>query len=421
MQDLAIDKNIAGVRPKIKEYRLYQALVIKILSGMNKGRLVMHLPNGEKLLFGNSNESINAEIKINNFEFFKKCVLYGDIGFGEAYMDGDWDSENITDVISWMILNIENSPAISGSKKRFSPVSFLKIINKLSNKLNENTLSGSSRNISAHYDLNNKFFELFLDRSMTYSSGIFSGNNNSLEYAQAYKYERLCTKLNIKESDKILEIGSGWGGFAIYAARKYGCRITTVTISKEQYEYANKRIEEENLSDKIEIKLLDYRQIEGRFDKIVSIEMLEAVGHKYLRKFFKKCSRLLTDKGTLGLQVITCPDSRYDSFRKGVDWIQKHIFPGSLLPSIAEINKSVNATGEMYLHDLKNFGLDYARTLSIWRKNFNDNLNKVFSLGFDNKFARKWNYYFSYCEAAFKMRNINVVQMIYTKPNNLNL
>jgi cyclopropane-fatty-acyl-phospholipid synthase len=226
--------------------------------------------------------------------------------------------------------------------------------------------------------------------------------------------------LSLKPTDHVLEIGTGWGGNAIHIAKNYGCLVTTATISEEQYKLATERIESEKLSDKIKVVLQDYRLLEGQFDKIVSIEMLEAVGHKFLDVYFKKCQELLKKDGILAIQVITCPDSRYDSLRGGVDWIQKHIFPGSLLPSVAAINSAINNTGNLTLVDLKDIGLDYAKTLLLWRTKFNEQLNQVKALGFDEHFVRKWNYYMSYCEAAFEMRNINVMQMVYSRPNNTN-
>ena len=241
-----------------------------------------------------------------------------------------------------------------------------------------------------------------------------------LQQAQVEKYDRLCKQLSIQPSDHVLEIGTGWGGNAIHLAKTYGCRVTSATISEEQFKLATERIAKENLSDKITVVLKDYRLLEGEFDKIVSIEMLEAVGHKFLDVYFKKCNELLKKDGILALQVITCPDSRYDSLRNGVDWIQKHIFPGSLLPSVSAINTSINNTGNLTMVDLKDMGLHYAKTLAIWREQFNKNLAEVKQLGFDERFIRKWNYYLCYCEAAFEMRNINVMQMVYARPNNIN-
>jgi cyclopropane-fatty-acyl-phospholipid synthase len=242
----------------------------------------------------------------------------------------------------------------------------------------------------------------------------------TLEQAQMAKYDRLCQQMNLKKEDHVLEIGSGWGGNAIHMAKNYGCYVTSVTISEEQCKLAKERVEQEGLSDKINIVLRDYRYLSGQFDKIVSIEMLEAVGAQFYDLYFKKCHELLKKDGILAIQVITCPDSRFESLRSGVDWIQKHIFPGSLLPSVAAINRAVNNTGDMTLVDLKDMGLDYARTLEMWRIEFNKKINEVKQLGFDDRFIRKWNYYLSYCEGAFAMRNINVMQMVYSRPNNTN-
>jgi cyclopropane-fatty-acyl-phospholipid synthase len=399
----------------------YKRIVLGILSRMNKGQLNVTFPNGDVETFGGNDKMIVANIKINNTRFFKRIVMFGDIGFGESYVDGDWETDNITDVISWMILNVEYNPAVSGSGSKFSPISLLKIINKAYHKFNINSKSGSKKNISEHYDLNNDFFKLWLDESMTYSSAIFEGDTTDLKQAQIAKYDRLCRQLKIKSTDHVLEIGTGWGGFSVYAAENYGCKITTITISKEQFDYTKNLVSEKNLQNQIDIQLIDYRDISGSYDKIVSIEMLEAVGHEYLPTYFSKVNELLKPDGAIGLQVITSHDSNYEQLRKGIDWIQKHIFPGSLLPSIAAINSAVNKTNNLYMHDLKNIGLDYSRTLKEWRVSFNSKLSDVFKLNFSNSFVRKWNYYLSYCEAAFAMRNISVVQMIYTRPNNRNL
>lgn len=413
------DYNVEKEIPK--HYNLYRKIVLQILSKMNKGELQVTFPEGEAKTFGGEDKSVKANIKIINPHFYKRIVLFGDIGFGEAYVDGDWETDSITNVISWMILNVENNPAVSGSGSKFSPISLLKILNRTYHKLNMNTKMKSKKNISEHYDLNNDFFKLWLDESMTYSSAIFTDGNEDLHKAQIEKYDRICRELKIKPSDHILEIGSGWGGFSIYVAENYGCRVTTTTISEEQFKYAKNLIAEKKLGNKIEILLKDYRELSGSYDKIVSIEMLEAVGHEFLPKYFAKINDVLKPDGAAALQVITSQDSNYNQLRKGVDWIQKHIFPGSLLPSIAAINSAVNKTSNLYLHDLKNFGLNYARTLKMWREKFNARLSDVYKLNFDNSFIRKWNYYLSYCEAAFAMRNISVVQIIYTRPNNMNL
>ncbi len=398
----------------------YEKVIIELLSKMNQGTLNLILPNGELVKIGNGLNEIVATIEVKNNYFFKRCVLYGDIGFGEAYVDGDWETDNISNVIKWILLNVDNAPTASGSQAQAFALNILKFFNTIYHKKRANSINGSRKNISEHYDLDNNFFGLFLDPTMTYSCAYFKKEGMSLQEAQIEKYERLCEQLKLKPTDHVLEIGSGWGQNAIHIARQYGCKVTTVTISEEQYKLTKERVEKEKLTDKINILLKDYRLIEGKFDKIVSIEMLEAVGHKFLEVYFKKCNDLLKKDGILAIQVITCPDSRYESLRNGVDWIQKHIFPGSLLPSVSSINKAINNTSDMTLVDLKDMGLHYARTLSAWQKEFNQQLSEVKKMGFDERFIRKWNYYFSYCEAAFEMRNIHVMQMVYARPNNTN-
>jgi cyclopropane-fatty-acyl-phospholipid synthase len=404
---------------KTKSLSVYQRLTVAALSQLTRGHLVVRFPDGSTYEFGNGSTDFTASIQINHSDFFKKCVLYGDVGFGESYVDGDWETDSITKVISFMIYNLDNHPTISGSRKK--KFNLLEYANKLVHWLRANTISGSKKNITEHYDLSNDFFKSFLDKNMLYSSGIYPTNETSLDESQIHKMDALCKRLKLKPTDHVLEIGSGWGGFSVYAVKNYGCKVTTLTISEEQFKYAKERFEREGVSDKIEIKLIDYRLHHGQYDKIVTCEMLEAVGHKFLPVFFAKCNEWLKPNGIMAHQVITCPDSRYDQLRNGVDWIQKHIFPGSLLPSVGAMNSAIAKTSDMYMHELHDMGLDYAKTLHIWRQNFNSKLNDVRSLGFNEKFIRKWNYYLSYCEAAFQMRNISVVQIVYTRPNNLNV
>jgi cyclopropane-fatty-acyl-phospholipid synthase len=397
---------------------LYEKLVLDLLSNMPLGRLNLTLPNGEKRTLGNGEGGVEATVTINNPAFFKRCVLYGDIGFGEGYVEGDWDTDSITSVISWFILNVDHAPTVSGSSAKAFALNLMKFYNRLFHSRRANSLSGSRKNISEHYDLSNDFFALWLDPTMTYSSAYFKEENYSLEQAQKAKYQRLCEQLHLRPEDHVLEIGSGWGGNAIYMASHFGCKVTSVTISVEQQKLAMERVKAAGLEDKVEIVIRDYRKIEGQFDKIVSVEMLEAVGAKYFESYFRQCHKLLKKDGILAFQVITCPDSRFEELKNGVDWIQKHIFPGSLLPSVGAINEAINNTGDMTLVDLKDLGLHYARTLKTWYENFNAEREKVLELGFSDTFTRKWNYYLCYCEAAFAMRNINVMQMVYARPNN---
>ncbi|MDQ3192383.1 MAG: cyclopropane-fatty-acyl-phospholipid synthase family protein [Bacteroidota bacterium] len=410
----------ASIILKRKE-NIWQNIVLQIFQKMQTGNLTITLPNGETIVTGNTAETLQADIRITRPEFFKKCVLYGDVGFGEAYVDGDWESTNITNLISWFLSNIDNAPTISGNKLNMFSVNVLKFFNINKHFFRSNTLNGSRKNISDHYDLNNDFFSLFLDETMTYSSAYFKEDDMPLKEAQYAKYEALCRRVKLKSSDHVLEIGTGWGGNAIYMAGKYGCRVTTTTISEEQHKMACEKVNLAGLEDKVTVLLQDYRELKGSYDKIVSIEMLEAVGHNFLESYFMQCHHLLKKDGLLGLQVITCPDSRYESLRGNVDWIQKYIFPGSLLPSIAAINKAVNNTSDFTLVNLEEMGLHYAKTLRYWLESFNSNWHGINRLGFNDTFKRKWNYYMCYCEAAFLMRNINVMQMVYSRPNNLNM
>lgn len=403
-----------------KKQGFYEKYLIRLFGKMKLGRLRLSLPDGTTTVFGNGEGGVEANMEVRHNDFFKRCILYGDIGFGEAYVEGDWDTDNISNVIRWFILNIDSAPSLSGSKTRSFALNLLKFANKLTHLRRANSMEGSRRNISAHYDLSNEFFALFLDETMTYSAAYFETSTTELKEAQIAKYDLLCREMNLQPGDHVLEIGSGWGGNAIHMAGRYGCKVTTVTISEEQYRLASQRVSAAGLSDRVSVLLQDYRLLNGTFDKIVSVEMLEAVGHQWYNTYFKKCAHLLKKDGVFALQVITCPDSRFESLKKNVDWIQKHIFPGSLLPSVAAINKAVNETSELTLVSLKDIGLHYAATLREWHKRFNNRLSEVKQLGFDEQFIRKWNYYFCICEAAFDMRNINVMQMVYSRPNNRN-
>ena len=396
----------------------YKSLVLGSLAKMTSGHLRMRLPDGSEFSAGTPGAEVSAVIDVRDPVFFRKCVLYGDVGFGESYVDGDWDTDSIERVIAWAVLNVENSPGMSGSQVRATLLNVLKIANRIQHWLRPNSVRTSRRNISEHYDLGNDFYRLWLDPTMTYSSAYFTAPGQTLESAQDAKYDALCRKLMLKPSDHLLEIGSGWGGFSVHAARHYGCRITTVTISQEQWNYAKERFRREGLADRIDIQLCDYRHIQGAFDKVVSIEMMEALGDNYLETYFAKIHEVLKPGGLVGLQYITVPDCRHAELRRGVDWIQKHIFPGSLLLSVGRVNEALSRTGDLFLHHLEDLGASYARTLHLWWETFNARESEVRAQGFNEAFVRKWNYYLQYCEAAFASRNISVVQAIYTRPNN---
>ncbi len=396
----------------------YQRLVLDAFGKMTAGCLRLELPGGEARTIGTPGAEISATLRVLDPAFFQKCVLFGDVGFGESYVDGDWETDSIERVIAWAVLNIESSPAMSGSKTRKVALNLLKHYNRALHLLRPNSIATARRNIAEHYDLGNDFYRLWLDPSMTYSSALFTAPGQSLEAAQTAKYDALCCQLDLQPSDHVLEIGSGWGGFACHAVKNYGCRVTTVTISEEQFKYARERFAREGFADRIEILLTDYRTITGRFDKVASIEMMEALGDQYLEIYFAKIHEVLKPGGLVALQYITVPDSRHTELKRGIDWIQKHIFPGSLLLSVGRVNTALNRTGDLFLHHLEDLGASYAKTLHAWWETFNAQAGEVRALGFDDRFIRKWNYYLQYCEAAFAMRNISVVQATYTRPNN---
>lgn len=396
----------------------YVNIVDGIFKPLRLGQMTMTLPDGTAKVYGLEPDGIKCHIIVKEWAFFRSCVLYGDVGFGEAYVNGQWDTDNVADVIRWMIHNVEHHPTLMADDVKRTPVNWFRLFNTIAHKLRDNTIMGSQRNISAHYDLGNSFFNLFLDSTMAYSSAYFTTDKQTLLEAQLAKFEIWCQKLRLNPRDHVLEIGCGWGGFALYAAKKYGCRITSITISKEQYTYAKQLFKDHRLDDKIDVQFVDYRHVEGKFSKIISIEMIEAVGHRFLPVYFDCITKLLKSDGLVGIQMITSPDHRYNSFRHNVDWIQKHIFPGSLLPSMKMVHECLYQAGNLNIFDVEDISPSYVRTLKMWRDVFNAKEAMVRAQGFDKSFMRKWNYYFAYCEAAFDMRNIGVVQAVFTRPNN---
>lgn len=418
-QSTPLQSDLTSTQPAWLD-RLATHAVLRMLRRFNGAPMRLLFPDGQQHLAGRPDSSTEpADLRIHHPRFFRRVLLQGEIGFGEAYMEGDWSTPDLPGLITALIGNLESIPGMSGSSRRAS-LSFhiLKGLNRLAHWRRRNTPANSRRNISEHYDLSNEFYSLWLDDSLTYSSAFFTEEDQPLAKAQENKYDRLCRKLELQPGQKVLEIGCGWGGFSLHAARHYGVQITAITISRAQFEKARQRVNEAGMADRITVLLTDYRQVQGAFDAIVSIEMLEAVGHDFLKSYFSQCHRLLKKEGRLGLQVIVCPDSRYETMRRSVDWIKKHIFPGGQLPSIKALVDSVNATGDLYLQHLENFGFHYARTLHLWRTRFNDHRRAVTELGFDDAFQRKWNYYLAYCEAAFASRNINVAQLVLARPNN---
>ena len=401
---------------------LYRKLVLDAFSRAQRGSLILTLPEGTTLCFGGEEKELQVALTIRDENFYRRCVLYGAIGCAESYLAGEWETEDLTQTIAWFILNSDCLAGVrTQASRRSDGFDLLGKLNRLGHVMRPNSRRKSRENISEHYDLGNDFFKLWLDPTMTYSSAYYDPADLTLEEAQRKKWDQLCLKLQLGPRDRVLEIGCGWGGFAIHAATHYGCHVTAATISEEQFREARLRVEQAGVSDRVEVLFSDYRDLAGSYDKIVSIEMLEAVGDRYAETFFKQVSDLLAPRGLLGIQTILCPDNQFSILRDGVDFIQKHIFPGSLLLSLHRITEALNATGDLNLFDYEDMTPFYARTLREWREAFNDALPQVRSLGYDEIFIRKWFFYLCYCEAAFGTRHISVAQIVYTRPDNLDI
>lgn len=390
------------------------------LSKIEKGTLEVVFSNGKKEIFGDSfNPKATLYIKNNNF--FKKVMLYGDIGFAESYMDEDFETNNLTNLISIALLNSNKLGSLSSDEKNNKLINLLPQFNRIKHILRKNSKNNSRKNISEHYDLSNDFFKLFLDDTMMYSSAVFENKDEDLFEAQKRKISLLAQKLRIDENSHVLEIGSGWGSMALHLAKERKCKVTTVTLSKEQKTLCLKRFKEEKIEDAIEILLKDYRDLDGKYDAIIAVEMFEAVGREYFDVFFKKCQELLKPSGVLAMQVITMPDCRYEHYCKSTDFIQKYIFPGGHLPSVGKILDVTSKHTRLNLLHMEEFTEDYAKTLNIWHENFINKLAEVKKLGFDNYFIRMWKMYLNYCEAAFITRNINLVQLVFSRDQNIYL
>jgi len=408
--NFTVDSSDARTYKNSKRIALIRSLLLKVLSKASEGHFLLK-ENGHVVAeVGDPTAELRAEANVLDQRAYVRALLGGNTAAGEAYVDGWWTSPDITQVTRFFSRNLAMMDYWDSRfglfLKPFKTVRYLKRLN---------SKGQAKRNILAHYDLGNDLYEAFLDPKMQYSSALYASKEISLEEAQINKLTRICEQLDLKGTDHLLEVGSGWGGLAIFAAKNYGCRVTTTTISDEQFAYAKNRIDSEGLSEQISLLSKDYRSLEGTYEKVVSVEMIEAVGRKYLSGYFSKLNDLLKPSGLLMLQAITIADQRYKSYRNSEDFIQKHIFPGGFLPSLFLISKIITNSTELILRDVKDIGLDYARTLSHWHENLIDKRQFLKELGYDDRFYNLWSYYLGYCEGGFLERRISASQILMSK------
>ena len=385
-------------------------VIFKVLSQLNDAGLTLIETGGETYQFGDRQSTCQAQLVVYTPSLYKRVLKGGSIAAGEAYIDGWWDSPDVTSVVRVLARNLA---VLETLEARMSWLG--KVRDWWLHRSRRNSKDTSKQNILAHYDLGNDFYRTFLDSNMLYSAAIYDDEHQELFQAQINKMDRLCRKLRLKPSDHLLEIGTGWGALAVHAVKYYGCRVTTTTISDAQFQWAKERIEQEGLADRITLLRSDYRDLTGQYDKIVSVEMIEAVGREYLTTYIKKCQSLLKPDGLLAIQAITMADQRYERYSKGVDFIQKHIFPGGFLPSITTLASQMTAYSDFVIRDIKDIGLDYAHTLSDWHQRFNASTKLLAKQGVDERFIRMWRYYLSYCEGGFLERSISTVQLVASR------
>lgn len=419
MQHATDEHETSGEFMTVTSERLGEALrglpfllrkTLSIAAKLPVGTLDVTLPDGKRLRFSGAKPGPRAGLVIHDISCLRRLLIAGDVGFAEGYLQNEWDSHDLNGLLMLFAANHMAGGQLTPGRPG------LRVWQRIRHFLNRNTRRGSRRNIHAHYDLGNGFYERWLDRSMTYSSAIFAPGDNDLESAQRRKYSRLAAETGIGPDDHVLEIGCGWGGFAEYAAREIGCRVTALTISQEQFDYATRRIAQAGLSDRVTIAIRDYRDETARYDRIVSIEMFEAVGEQYWQAFFHKLRACLLPGGRAGLQLITIRDEAFEAYRKEMDFIRAYVFPGGMLPSPSIMQELSQASGLPVVSDT-GFALDYARTLGIWRERFEAAWKEIAPLGFDERFRRLWNYYLTYCEVGFATANIDVRQMVFAKPD----
>jgi cyclopropane-fatty-acyl-phospholipid synthase len=389
--------------------------VRKTLSGIRHGQITLRDGSGESVYGAPTQRCPHAvTVRVHDPRFYSDMAFGGSIGAGEAYMQGHWSVAHGDDLTALVRILLQNRHVLDGMEAGLARL--LTPFQKALHWAARNTRDGSSRNIRAHYDLGNDFFQLFLDPTMMYSSAIFERPDATLEEASIAKLDAICHKLQLQPGDRVIEIGSGWGGFALHAAGRYGCHVTTTTISPSQHALAQARIRAAGLENRVELLLADYRDLKGNYDKLVSIEMIEAVGHQYHDTYFAKCSELLRADGLMLLQAITIADQRYEAARRSVDFIQRYIFPGSCIPAVSTLCDAVKRVTDMRLIDLEDIGPHYATTLKCWRENLMTNLEKVRALGYPEDFIRMWVFYLCYCEGGFIERAIGDVHMVFAKP-----
>ena len=407
--------NIQEIQRSTRMTSFFKRTLFKKLKGLKTGELTI-IDGSEIHVFGILKSEFKATLTVSSQEFYVFLGSGGTNGAAEAFTAGYWSADNLVELIQIIIRNKKTMEGLeSGLARLTNPIT------KIIHRLRQNTLKGSKSNILAHYDLSNDFYKLWLDSTMTYSSGIFLNKKSSMLDASVEKLDRLCRKLNLNSSDHVLEIGTGWGSFATHAAKNYGCKVTTTTISDNQFNYVAELISKENLDNKITLLNKDYRELEGVFDKIVSIEMIEAVGSDFVPGFFEKASSLLKKNGLMALQGITYNDPDFNAYKSSVDFIRKYIFPGSCLISLSQVEKAIKDKTDLIMVDSEDITLHYARTLEIWRKDFENVLPQVRELGFSDPFIRIWVFYLVYCEAGFLENLIGDFQFIFAKPDSKNI
>ena len=392
--------------------RLCRKFALDFISQLKHGDITV-VEGSQRLRFGEEHAELKTVITVVDPAFYQKLVMSGSVGGGEAYIYGWWRCDNLTALVRIFALNLTALDKLDSAITRLG-----RPLLKLLNWRNRNSKTQAKKNIAAHYDLGNDMYRLFLDDSMMYSSAVYPEASADLASAQQHKLQLICQRLQLKATDHLLEIGTGWGSMAIYAAQHYGCSVTTTTISQQQYDYAKARIEALGLQDKITLLLNDYRDLEGEYDKLVSIEMIEAVGEDYLDIYFAKCASLLKPDGLMVLQAITIVDQRYQQYVREVDFIKRYVFPGGCLPSISRMTDAISRKTDLVVRHLQDIGFDYARTLKDWCDNFMHARDKVHQLGYDDNFVRLWHFYLCYCEGGFRERATSAVHLVLSKPQN---